>query len=457
MPGMNDGVGIADGYDPEHVFDEAFEASGEPRASYAHVLDRLNDRDLDRTVGEVRERLGEDGCRFGDEPFRIDLVPRVIAAEEWEPLARGLEQRVRALDAFLDDAYGEKRIVDEGVMPERVLAGAELYEPELADLPGARVRIALAGLDVIRCESGDFRVLEDNLRTPSGLAYAFAARGAVGPLVANGTRPEPVEAPAVEQLGRALRAAAPCGHDDPRVVLLTDGPGNTAYWEHERLAELLGIDLVTLGELRVEGVDVVYRRTDDDTLRDRGGALTRVGGALLGALKAGTLACVNALGNGVADDKLVHAYVEDMIRFYLGEEPLVRSVSTYDLTKPGCLEEVLDRLGEMVVKPRAEYGGTGVFIGPTASAGERDRMAERLREDPEPWVAQETIYFSRHPTVVEGALEPRHVDLRAFVTFDGERAEAVPGGLSRVAFDEGELVVNSSRGGGAKDTWVLPS
>ena len=442
-------------YDPEDLFDEAFKAPGEPRAPYTEVLDRLNDRDLDRTVTEVRRRLGDEGCAFGDEPFRIDVVPRVIAAKEWEPLARGLEQRVRALDAFLADAYGARRIVEEGVVPERVLAGAEHFEPELADLPAPRLRVALAGLDVIRLENGEFRVLEDNLRTPSGLAYAFAAREAVEPVVGDGA--VPVEAPAVELLGRALRAAAPCGHDDPRVVLLTDGPDNTAYWEHERLAELLDIELLTLDDLNVAGVDVVYRRTDDDTLRSADGSLTRVGAALLGGLKAGTVACVNALGNGVADDKLVHAYVEDMIRFYLGEEPRVRSVPSYDLTRTGCLEEVLDRLDEMVVKPRAAYGGEGVFIGPTSEAGERERIAKMLREDPEGWVAQETVFFSRHPTVIDGSLEPRHVDLRAFVTFDGERATAIPGGLSRVAFDEGELVVNSSRGGGAKDTWVLPS
>ncbi|HEV2062519.1 MAG TPA: circularly permuted type 2 ATP-grasp protein, partial [Solirubrobacteraceae bacterium] len=236
-----------------------------------------------------------------------------------------------------------------------------------------------------------------------------------------------------------------------------DGPANTAYWEHERLAALLGIELLTLDQLRPECVDVVYRRTDEDRLRGPGGGYTTVGRALLGALRAGTLACVNGLGNGVADDKLVHAYVEDMIRFYLGEEPRVRSVATYDLTRPRCLEEVLDRLGEMVIKPRAAYGGEGVFIGPTADAAERERIARLVREDPECWVAQETVYFSRHPTVIDGALAPRHVDLRAFVTFDGERAEAVPGGLSRVAFDEGELVVNSSQGGGAKDTWVLPA
>ncbi|HEX8206147.1 MAG TPA: circularly permuted type 2 ATP-grasp protein [Solirubrobacteraceae bacterium] len=442
-------------YDPQDVFDEAFTAPGTPRDAYGPVLERLAGHDLDSMVSAVRRRLGEEGCCFDDEPFRIDVVPRVITAEEWEPLACGLEQRVRALDAFIADAYGPRRIVAEGVMPERVLAGAEHFEPELAELPPARVRVALAGLDVIRCESGDFRVLEDNLRTPSGLAYAFAAREAIADLVGRDARP--IKAAAVEALGRALRAAAPAGVERPRIVLLTDGPSNTAYWEHQRLAALLGIELATLDELRPEAVDVVYRRTDDDTLRADDGSTTQVGGALLDALRAGTLACVNALGNGVADDKLVHAYVEDMIRFYLGEEPRVRSVRTYDLSSHACLEEVLDRIEEMVVKPRAAYGGEGVFIGPTSAAAERDRIARLVREDPESWIAQETVYFSRHPTVIDGSLEPRHVDLRAFVTFDGERAEAMPGGLSRVAFDEGELVVNSSQGGGAKDTWVLPS
>ena len=445
-------------YDPQHVFDEAFAARGEPRDEYARLLERLAGRDLDGSAREVRRRLDEDGCRFGRgedaEAFRVDLVPRVLTAEEWEPLAAGLEQRVRALDAFVADAYGEQRIVAEGVMPQRVLAGAEHFEPELAALPAARVRVALAGLDVIRCGDGTFRVLEDNLRTPSGLAYAFAARDVVGGLLGDAARP--IEAPAVDLLGRALRAAAPCA-SDPRVVLLSDGPTNTAYWEHERLAELLDIPLVTLDELRAESVDVVYRRTDEDTLRGEDGSYTAVGRALLGALSAGTLACVNALGNGVADDKLVQSYVEDMVRLYLGEEPLVRSVQTYDLTRTGCLEEVLDRLDEMVVKPRAAYGGEGVFIGPTADDAEREHIAKLIREDPEAWIAQETVYFSRHPTVIDGSLEPRHVDLRAFVTFDGDRATAVPGGLSRVAFEEGELVVNSSQGGGAKDTWVLPA
>jgi len=448
-------VDVVQGYDPQDLFDEAFEAPGEPRDPYAGVLDRLKERDLGRTVGEVRRRLGDEGCEFGDEPFRIDLVPRVLTAEEWEPLARGLEQRVRALDAFIADAYGEKRIVAEGVLPERVLAGAEHYEPELADVPAPRLRIALAGFDVIRYPDGSFPALEANLRTPSGLAYVFAAREVVAPLVANGTRPEPVEGPAVELLGRALRAAASCGHENPRIVLLTDGPDNTAYWEHERLAERLGIELATLDELRVEGVDVVYRRTDDDTLRGPDGSLTRVGGALLGALKAGTLACVNALGNGVADDKLVHAYVEEMIRFYLGEEPLLPSVPTYDLAVPECREEALDRMDELVFKPRSGLGGRGVVIGPHAQPECLHRLADEIEAFPESWIAQETVMLSTHPTIAGDRLEPRHVDLRPFIFLAGEDAHVLPGGLTRFAIRRGALVVNSSHEGGAKDTWVL--
>jgi carboxylate-amine ligase len=212
---------------------------------------------------------------------------------------------------------------------------------------------------------------------------------------------------------------------------------------------------VTLDELDLDAVDVVYRRTDDDHLRRPDGTLTDVGAALIDGLRDGSVVCLNGLGNGVADDKLVHAYVEDMIRFYLGEEPLVRSVPTYDLSDASCLDEVLDRLDDMVVKPRAEYGGTGVFVGPQAAPGERDRMRAILREDPHGWIAQETVFFSRHPTVIGGNLEPRHVDLRAFVTFDGTEARAIPGGLTRVAYPEGELVVNSSQGGGGKDTWVV--
>jgi carboxylate-amine ligase len=337
------------------------------------------------------------------------------------------------------------------VIPARVVEGAEYFEPELTELPPQPVLVALAGLDVVRTQSGEFQVLEDNLRTPSGLAYAFAARHAVT-AVLEADDPLPLEEAAVAILSRALRGGRP----GARLALLSDGPGNTAFWEHQVLAELLEVPLVTLDELDVDRFDVIYRRTEDDRLRHPDGRLTDVGAALVEPLRAGRITCVNALGNGVADDKLLHAYVEDMVRFYLAEEPKVRSVPTFDLCVADQLEEVLDRMDEMVVKPRSAYGGEGVFVGPHATDADRDRMAAAVRADPSRFVAQETVFFSTHPTWIDGRLQPRHVDLRAFVAFDGVRASAIPGGLSRVAYEEGNLVVNSSQGGGAKDTWVLP-
>ena len=442
------------------IFDEAFHAAGDPRGAYGPLLDRLEDVGFAAAGAQVREQMVAEGCTFGEgdggEAFRIDPVPRVLTADEWEPLACGLEQRVRALDAFLADLYDARRILDEGVMPARVIARAEHFEQDLVGTPPPRVRVALAGLDVIRTSSGEFQVLEDNLRTPSGLAYTFAARRAVGGLYTGTADPVPVEEPALALLEHALRSAAPEGVKHPRIALLTDGPKNTAFWEHARLAELLELPLLDVNSFHPSSYDVVYRRTDEDRVRDERGRLTRIGSFMLDGLKAGTLACVNALGNGAADDKLVHAYVEDMIRFYLGEEPRLRSVPTYDLAVDDHREEVLDRLGEMVVKPRSGYGGEGVFVGPQADTSERDRVATAVRDDPEEWIAQETVFFSRHPTVIDGRIQPRHIDLRPYVVFDGERAAAIPGGLTRVAYPEGELVVNSSQGGGGKDTWVLP-
>jgi uncharacterized circularly permuted ATP-grasp superfamily protein len=446
------------GYDPEDFYDEAFAAPGRPRPAYLPLFAQLATRDLGRLEREIHDRMLDEGCTFGEGDdagaFRVDPLPRVLTHEEWAPLAAGLEQRVRALDAFIADVYGPCRIVREGVVPERVIDGAEYFERSLAALAPARVHVGVAGLDVVRSPSGEFRVLEDNLRTPSGLAYMFSARTVAGDLFPlDGV--SPVVERTAELLGCALRAAAPSDADDVRVALLTDGPHNSAYWEHAQLAELLDVPLVTPETLDLDQVDVVYRRTNDDRLIGEDGGLTDVGAALLPGLRDGHVAVVNGLGNGIADDKLVHAYVEDMVRFYLGEEPLVPSVRTYDLANAACRAEVLDRLAEMVIKPRAAYGGVGVFVGPQAGPEERDRVAGEVTADPEAWIAQETVFFSRHPTVVDGAIAPRHVDLRAFVTFDGERAAAVPGGLTRFAAQEGELVVNSSQGGGGKDTWVL--
>jgi uncharacterized circularly permuted ATP-grasp superfamily protein len=449
----------------DRFYDEAFARDGEPRPHYRAAIEALEEHDLralaSASAGAVRER----GAYFGDnDAFAVDPVPRVLSAAEWGELEAGLAQRVRALNAFLADVYGERRIVSEGVLPARVIESADHYEPWMAGVGVRGPWIAVAGLDVVRDASGRFMVLEDNVRTPSGIAYAEVAREVVGELV---ERPGGDDfGPSYDALGAALRAAAPEGADEPTVVLLSDGESNSAWFEHRRIARRLGIPIVTFADLdirdgrlyaRDEGrrtaIDVIYRRTDVDRLQDPVGRPTRLV-ALLGLIRKGTLGVANVPGTGVADDKLVHAYVEEMIGFYLGEEPLVRSVPTYDLAEPSTLAYVLGRLDELVVKPRSDYGGRGVVIGPHASADDLAQVARMIAARPDRFIAQETIPLSRHPTVCEGRLEPRHVDLRAFVLTSGEHSHVVPGGLTRVALSPGALVVNSSQNGGGKDTWV---
>jgi uncharacterized circularly permuted ATP-grasp superfamily protein len=337
---------------------------------------------------------------------------------------------------------------------------------------GERIRswITVAGLDVVRDSDGTFKVLEDNLRTPSGIAYAVATREVLGAHLPppSGLRVRSLDA-AFATLGEALRAAAPeAAGDDPAIVMLSDGKCNSAFYEHATIARYLDLPLVLAEQLSVrrgrlfarlpEGelaVDVLYRRTDEDRLTDDRGELTGIARLLLEPVLTGRLACVNAFGTGVADDKLLHAYVEEMVHFYLGEEPLLRSVPTYDPAQPGVLEMVLERISELVVKPRSGHGGYGVVIGPHAREEDLRKTAAELKAAPERFVAQETVMLSRHPTVTDGRLEPRHIDLRPFAISSGERVRVLPGGLTRVAFDAGALVVNSSQNGGSKDTWVL--
>ena len=383
-----------------------------------------------------------EGVTFGDGSFEFDPVPRVIPAAEWEPLAAGLAQRVRALDRWCADAYGERAIVRDGVVPARVVDTIDTLEPELRGLE-LPLWVGVAGLDVVRAPDGRFRVLEDNLRTPSGLAYAVAAREVSVRLLEPAEPPWPLDG-LTQMLRGALEAVSPV--ESPRIAVLTDGPENTAHWEHEWLARALDVALIELGE--VEGFDVVYRRTNQGRLDDA------VGQALAPAWLEHRLGLVNAYGVGVGDDKLVHAYVEDMVRYYLGEEPLLPSVRTYDLGRPEVLEEALDRFEELVIKPRAAYGGVGVVICPHATREDVEQARRDVRDAPEDFIAQELVPLSEHPTVIDGRLEPRHVDLRPFVFLGVDGASVLPGGLTRVAFDEGALVVNSSQNGGAKDTWI---
>lgn len=456
-------------------FDEGIAAG--PHASehdrrLRRALERLDLSELcERVAAEARARGVCFASANGAQEFRIDPIPRLISAAEWQGLSAGIVQRVRALELFVRDAYGERQIVREGVVPERAVAGAEHYEP-LLDGSGERVRtwISVAGLDIVRDSDGSFKVLEDNVRTPSGIAYAVATREALRAHLSppSGVHVRSLDA-AFETLAAALRAAAPEGAgEEPTVVLLSDGESNSAYYEHVQIARRTGIPLVLAEQLSVRGgrlyarleqgeraVDVVYRRTDEDRLADERGRLTHVAELLLEPVIEGTLACVNAFGTGVADDKLVHAYVEEMVRFYLREEPLLRSVPTYDPAQPEVLEMILDRIDELVIKPRSGHGGYGVVIAPHARPEDVRKAAEEVAAAPERFVAQETVMLSRHPTVADGRLEPRHIDLRPFAISVGEEVRVLPGGLTRVAFDRGALVVNSSQNGGSKDTWVL--
>ncbi len=456
-------------YAPAEGWDEAFAADGSPRPLYASLLAELAERDLAELAGSVAEHAAGEGATFGgDRAFPIDPIPRLIAADEWSELEAGLGQRVRALNAFVGDLARERRVVEAGVVPERLAATLPFLEPDLADVPDpVAAHIAIAGLDVVRDGAGRFHVLEDNVRTPSGMAYLLATRRATKAHLGYDEPRRPVRAALANLLGRVLSAARPRPDSDAAVVVLSDGPGNSAYFEHRVLAELAGVPLVHPADVRLDGgqlmvratgrpIQVVYRRTDEDRLRGPDGALTALGELLLPALRAGSLSVVNGFGTGLADDKRIYPYVDGMVRFYLGEEPLLPSIATYDLAEAPAREEALDRLGELVLKPRDGHGGRGVLIGPSASAAQLDEAAGAVRADPEGWCAQELVRLSTHPTVIDGRLAPRHVDLRPFLFYDGHTTAALPGGLTRVAFDEGSLVVNSSRRGGGKDTWVLP-
>jgi uncharacterized circularly permuted ATP-grasp superfamily protein len=452
-------------------YEEHRHPDGQVRPAYERLLTELEELDLEELYQRVVRRLADDGARFGEDPFVVDVVPRLLSADEWDPLARGLAQRTRALNAFLCDAYGERRIVDAGIVAARSIDGAEGYEPDLAGrLPAGSPPAPIIGFDLVRDPDGTFLVLEDNLRTPSGIAYLTAARDALTAVLPDTIpRPRSID-PEIYGLLRAalVRAAPPGARPDPQLLLLSDGPANNAYYEHARLAAAIGAPIATLEQLHTDGehlllrtegseerrIDVVYRRTDVDWIRDEHGAMTSVAQMLLPAWLAGNLGLVNAFGNGVADDKLVHSHVEDFVRFYLGEEPLVRSVPTTALDSPESGADAIERLHELVVKPRHGHGGTGVTIGSQADEATLRQTRAELARHPERYIVQPIVPLSQHPTVIEGRLVPRHVDLRPFAFYADEVALA-PGGLSRVSFAEGEMIVNSSRNGGGKDTWVV--
>ena len=446
-------------------YDEAYEDSGEPRPHYRAALDALAQHDLSELGRRLRERVLEREVRYGStgpDAFVIDAVPRMFTPEEWETLDRGLAQRVRALDAFLRDAYGERRIVEAGVVPGRLIEDGAFYEP---DMQGVEVPVwcGFAGLDVVRGADGQFNVLEDNVRMPTGLGFAPLAWEAVADLL-DGALPDhaPARGESDERFKAILRAVAPDGRGDPSIVVLGDGFENDAQWEISEVAYRLGVPMVGLDDLRqregrvyahVDGqrreVDVIYRRSNYHLLRDEDGSPSALAEKLLEPMRRGTVTVVNPPGVGIADDKLAHVYVADMIRFYLDEEPVIGPARSYDLTDDDAREDVLGRLGEMVVKVRDRVGGEGVLIGEEAEGARED-----IEACPEDYIAQEMVELSRHPTLFDGELKPRRIDLRPLIAHDGGDAATVLGGLTRVALDEDSKVVNMAQGGGVKATWT---
>jgi uncharacterized circularly permuted ATP-grasp superfamily protein len=407
-----------------------------------------------------------------DRILPFDCIPRILTSREWALLESACIQRVAALNAFLGDIYGAGHIVKDGVIPPELVYGNANYRPEMKDFPvphGTYVHVC--GIDIIRDEHGDFRVLEDNARTPSGISYVIENRHLMlrtFPDLMAGIRLRPVD-----DYGRRLRTAmtdiAPGGHDDPHVVLLSPGIYNSAYFEHVFLAREMGVPLVVGADLVVENdrvymrtisglrqVHSIYRRLNDDFLDPavfRPESMLGVPG-LIGAWRAGNVAIANAVGTGVADDKAVYAYMPRIIKYYLGEEPLIRNVETHICREADGLRYTLDNLDKLVTKPVGESGGYGITIGPRASKEELDTARASILADPAQWISQPMIGLSVAPTLADDGIFPRHLDLRPFIV-TGKESWVLPGGLTRVAMKRGSLIVNSSQGGGSKDTWVL--
>ena len=468
-------------------YNEMYAADGGVRSHYADYAEWLKGMPPERIAQKRAEadmlfhRVGITFAVYGEEEGKerlipFDVIPRIIPAGEWRHLADGLRQRVKALNAFLHDIYHGQEIIRAGHIPaEQIFRNAQ-YRPEMqgVDVPGG-VYALIAGIDVVRApgnnSEGEFYVLEDNLRVPSGVSYMLEdrrmmmrlfpelfARCAVGPVDHY-----------PDLLLNTLRAVAPIGVVDPTVVVLTPGQYNSAYFEHSFLAQQMGVELVEGPDLFVQDesvfmrttrgpkrVDVIYRRVDDDFLDPlvfRQDSMLGVPG-LLSVYRAGRVTLANAIGTGVADDKSIYPYVPAMIRFYLGEEPMVNNVPTYMLRKPDDLAYTLDHLAELVVKETHGSGGYGMLVGPAATKQEIADFRERILAHPDKYIAQPTLALSACPTFVESGIAPRHIDLRPFV-LSGKEINMVPGGLCRVALRDGSLVVNSSQGGGTKDTWVL--
>jgi uncharacterized circularly permuted ATP-grasp superfamily protein len=467
----------------DHAYDEMFSGPSHLHKHYEPLLEHFSSLPSDEL--QQRKQAADlsflnQGITFtvygreeGTEKiFPYDLIPRIITAAEWATVEHGLTQRITALNLFLKDIYNEGRILDDGIVPREVVYSCKHYRRQMAGLQVPRnVYIAVCGTDLIRLENGEFVVLEDNLRVPSGVSYMLTNRRVmkrIFPQMFRRYNVRPIEQYTQLLLG-TLRSLAPEGRPEPNIVLLSPGVFNSAYFEHAYLARQMGIELVEGRDLvthdnvvymrttnGLRRVDVIYRRVDDDfidPLAFRGDSMLGVAG-LFNAYRAGNVTLANAFGTGVADDKALYAYVPDIIKYYLSEEPVLKNVETFLLTRPKERQHVLANLDKLVVKAVGESGGYGMLIGPQSTKAEQDEFARKIEADPRNYIAQPTISFSRAPCLIADELEPRHVDLRPYVLY-GDKITIVPGGLTRVALKQGSLVVNSSQGGGSKDTWVL--
>ena len=467
-----------------NFYNEMIDANGGVRAHYRAYDEWLKATPPERIARKRAEadlafhRVGITFAVYGEEEGKerlipFDIIPRVIPAAEWKAMQSGLRQRVKALNMFLHDVYHDQEILKAGKIPAEQVLNNTQYRPVMqgVDLPG-QIYAHITGVDIVRAGAGEFYVLEDNLRVPSGVSYMLEDRKMMMrlfPELFARHKVAPVQH-YPDLLLEKLRAVSPKGIGNPTVVVLTPGAYNSAYFEHTFLAQQMGVELVEGRDLFVKDevvymrttqgpqrVDVIYRRIDDDFMDPlifRADSSLGVPG-IIRAYQAGNVTLANAIGTGVADDKSIYPYVPDMIRFYLGEEPKLNNVPTYMCRKPDELKYVLDHLAELVVKEVHGAGGYGMLVGPAASKEEIERFRQLLIAKPDGYIAQPTLALSNCPTFVEEGIAPRHLDLRPFVLSSGECVNMVPGGLTRVALTKGSLVVNSSQGGGTKDTWVL--
>lgn len=472
-----------DSYETGGFYDELFLADGTPRPEFRSLVDRIESLPLGDLLArqQAAERnlmhMGITFNVYGEDTgteriFPFDLVPRLVAAEDWDRIERGLQQRIRALNLFCNDIYHERKIVKDGIVPAEIIESAEGLRREcVGQNPPQGVWCHVTGTDIVRDGDGQVYVLEDNLRVPSGVSYVLQNRAMMKrtfPRVFRGLGVRPV----VDYPGRLLAMledVAPRSAAGLEVVVLTPGPYNSAYFEHSFLAQQMGVELVEGRDLVVEDdtvfmrtttglerVHVIYRRIDDDFLDPevfRSDSMLGVPG-LMRAYRRGRVTLVNAPGTGVADDKVIYAYVPQIVRYYLGEDMIVPNVPTYMCWDAKQRQHVLENIDKLVVKPANESGGYGLLIGPHATEAEREEFRRRIRDDCRNYIAQPTLSLSRVPTLIEDHFEGRHVDLRPFILY-GREIYVLPGGLTRVALREGSLVVNSSQGGGSKDTWVL--